>query len=123
MSAEVPNVIRPLGVQMYVEKIKPLKSDSGLLHLPESFDFRFSAKKKFDAIPDVFLARVLAVGPDECSGLQPGDHTFVWSYAEDPHNRLMTGESVGERNRMFIKGRRAGVTSEKCDHLEVLVEL
>lgn len=132
MSDEDPKFIRPLGVQMYVEKIRPLKSESGALHLPESFDFRFSAKMKHDAIPDFFLAKVLAVGPEERSGLQPGDHTFVWSYAEhsklrtDTSAGLMTGESVGEKNRFFINGTKnlyRDKPDEKCDHLNVVVDL
>lgn len=116
-----PDVIRPLGVQMYVEKIRPLISDGGI-HLPESFDHKFSAKKKFDAIPDYFIAKVLAVGPDERSGLQPGDHTLVWTYAEGDGSKMWTGVSVGEKNRFFIKGT-AGPHDEKCDHLGVVVEL
>lgn len=121
MSDSAPNVIRPLGVQMYVEKIRPLKSHGGI-HLPESFDYRFSAKKKFDAIPDFFIAKILAIGPDERSGLQVGDHTLVWTYAEGDGSKLFSGESVGEKNRLFIKGTPGG-HQEKCDHLNVLVEL
>lgn len=121
MSDEDPNVIRPLGARIYVEKIIPKMSDGGI-HIPESFDFKFSAKKKHDAIPDYFVAKVLAVGPDERSGLQPGDHTLVWTHAEGDGSKLWTGESVGEKNKFFINGTE-GPHDEKCDHLGVLVEL
>ncbi len=118
--SDEPNVIRPIGAKMYVEKIIP-KTSHGGIHIPESFDFKFSAKKKHDAIPDVTLVRVLAVGPDERSGLQPGDMTYIWTYASGDGSKLWTGEGVGEKNRFFIKGH-AGPHSEDCDHLNIVVE-
>ena len=115
-----PNVIRPIGAQMYIERVPRLQSDGGI-HLPETFNYRFSARQKMNAIPDYFLAKVLAVGPDERSGLQPGDHTLVWSYAGGDGAKLYVGESVGEKNRLFIRGE-TGQGGEKCDHLCVVVD-
>lgn len=117
-----PNVIRPIGAKMYVERIRPKKTEGGL-HIPETFKAGkngLSARERMNGIPDYFLARVLAVGPEERSGLQPGDHTFVWSYASGDGSKLYTGDSVGEKDRMFITGDAGDHTTQ--DHLGVLVE-
>ncbi len=118
-----PKFIRPLRAQMYVEKVKQTHfDDGGAIIKPDCFDYRFSAKKKFDAIPDFFVAKVLAVGPEERSGLQPGDHTLVWTYAAGDGSVLYAGTNVGERDRLFINGE-SGQSGEKCDHLSVVVDL
>jgi len=118
-----PNVIRPIGARMYVERIRPKQTPGGL-HIPECFKAGkngLSARERMNGIPDYFLVRILAIGSEECSGFRPGDHTFVWSYREGDGSRLYTGDSVGERDRIVIRGRRAGDSTEP-DHLDVLVE-
>lgn len=110
-----PNVIRPLRDQLYVQRIRPTQTEGGIL-LPETFKAGksgLSARQKMNAVPDFFLAKVLAVGPEERSGLQPGDHTFVWSYADGDGSKLFTGENVGEKDKLFITTK---------DHLGVAVE-
>ena len=119
-STDDPNVIRPLRDQLYVQRVRPTQTEGGIV-LPATFNYRFSARQKMNAVPDYFLAKVLAVGPEERSGLQPGDHTFVWSYADGDGSKLYVGESVGERDRLFIKGE-SGKSGDKCDHLGVVVE-
>lgn len=116
--------IRPIGARMYVERVKETHWRDSIVLKPETFapQKKFGARERMNAIPDFFLAKVLAVGPEEKSGLQPGDHTLVWSYADGDGSKLYTGESVGEKGRLFINGEEAGGAGEKCDHLAVLVE-
>ena len=75
--------------------------------LPQTFDHKHSARKRLNAVADHFLVRVLATGPEvarsEAAGLEQGDHALVWSYAEGSGERLWTGESTGERDRLFVR--------------------
>ncbi len=103
------NVICPLHDNIYVEKIVETETAGGIV-IPGSFDYRFSARLKFGAIPDYFRAKVLAVGPNkrelmdsEGQALAYGDEVYVYSYAGGDGSKLMTGESVGEKGRCFIK--------------------
>ena len=120
--SEEQTAIRPLRDQLYVQRIRATQTEGGIL-LPASFSpqKKFGARERMNSVPDYFLAKVLAVGPEERSGLQPGDHTYVWSYADGDGSKLYTGESVGEKDKLFIKGE-SGRNGEKCDHLGVVVE-
>lgn len=106
--AELQTVV-PIGSWIYVERIRE-KVSSGGIHLPETFragKSGLSARERINAIRDHFLVRVLATGPDvqksEAAGLFQGDHALIWSYAEGDGSKLYTGESVGEKDRLFIK--------------------
>lgn len=123
MSDETRTAVKPLGDRLYVQRIRETHYEGGIIHKPETFSpqKKFGARERMNAIPDFFLAKVLAVGPDERSGLKPGDHTLVWSYADGDGSKLYTGESVGEKDRLFIKGD-SGAAGEKCDHLGVAVD-
>lgn len=120
-----PDFIRPLRAQMYVERVVETHWRDTIIIKPETFaqTKRFSAREKFNAIPDYYLAKVLAVGPEERSGLQPGDHTMVWSYADGDGSVLYSGKSVGERGRLFINGYSGPEDTERCDHLNLKVDL
>jgi hypothetical protein len=119
---EEQTAIRPIGAGLYVQRVRATQTEGGIL-LPATFSpqKKFGAREKMNSIPDYFLAKVLAVGPEERSGLQPGDHTFVWSFADGDGSRLYTGDSVGEKDKLFIKGE-TGRSGERCDHLCVVVE-
>ncbi len=99
----------PIRDWLYVERIKETKTTGGIL-LPETFKAGksgLSARQKMNAIKDHFLVKVLATGPEvqksEASGLFQGDHALVWSYAEGDGSKLFTGETGGEKDRLFIK--------------------
>jgi co-chaperonin GroES (HSP10) len=99
-----PNVIRPLLDNIYVQRLKPSVSPGGII-FPETFKAGKngrSARQKFAAIPDLFHARVLAVGPD-VRELAQGDEVIVYSYADSDGSKVFTGESVGEKDKFFIK--------------------
>jgi co-chaperonin GroES (HSP10) len=97
----------PIRDNIYVERV-PKRVTPGGIHLPETFragKSGLSARERMNAIPDHF--RVLATGPEvqksEAAGLFQGDHALVWSYAKGDGTKLYTGESVGEKDRLFIK--------------------
>ncbi len=99
----------PIGTWIYVERI-PEKVSPGGIHIPETFragKSGLSARERINSIKDHFLVRVLATGPEvqksEAHGLFQGDHALVWSYAAGDGSKLYTGESVGEKHRLFIK--------------------
>lgn len=95
--------MKPLGSRLYVERIRPAVTPGGI-HLPETFKagkHGSSARQKVNAIEDTFRATVLAIGPD-VRELSPGDIVVVFSFAEGDGSKLYTGESVGEKGRMFI---------------------
>ncbi len=97
--------IRPLRDLLYVEKIRPTHSPGGLLHLPSTFRAGkggHSAREKMNATADHFPAKVLAVGP-QVREVKPGDTVLVWTFAEGDGSKLWTGDSVGEKDRLFIK--------------------
>jgi hypothetical protein len=99
-----PNVIRPTGSNIYIQRIRP-KMTPGGLHLPETFKAGKNGRSKreeFAAIPDTFHAHVLAVGPD-VRELAQGDEVIVFSYADSDGSKVFTGESVGEKDKIFIK--------------------
>ena len=102
---EGARVVRPLGDWILIEKIVPKKSESGLIHLPETFNHKHSATLKHGAVADYFKARVLARGPRVPSELEQFDEVFVYTYADGDGTRLYTGEDSGEKRRMFIKPR------------------
>jgi hypothetical protein len=116
---------RLVGARLYVERVTRTTTEGGL-HLPQTFSpsKRFGQRERMNAVPDYFLAKVLAVGPDEKSGLQPGDLTYVWSHAGagGDKQRLWVGETVGDKDRLFINGEDGSYDPEKCDHLHVVVE-
>lgn len=100
-----PNVIRPLRDQLYVQRLKQTHYEGGVILKPETFKAGkngFSAREKMNGIPDYFPAKVLATGPD-VRELSQGDEVLVWSYADGDGSKLYTGESVGEKDKMFIK--------------------
>ena len=104
-----PATVVPIGSWIYVERIAERMSPGGI-HLPETFragKSGLSARERINAIKDHFMVLVLATGPDvqksEAAGLLQGDHALVWSYAEGDGSKLYTGESVGEKDRLFIK--------------------
>jgi co-chaperonin GroES (HSP10) len=100
-----PNVIRPLRDQLYVERIRESHYANGVILKPETFKAGkngFSARERVNGVADYFPARVLACGPD-VRELSQGDEVLVWSYAEGDGSKLYTGESVGEKNKLFIK--------------------
>ncbi len=99
----------PIGSWIYVEKV-PERMSPGGIHLVETFRAGkngLSARERINAIKDHFLVRVLATGPEvhksEASGLFQGDHALVWSYADGDGSKLYTGESVGEKDRLFVR--------------------
>ncbi len=99
----------PIRDWLYVEKVIERLSPGGI-HLVECFKAGksgLSARQRINAIKDHFLVRVLATGPEvqksEAAGLFQGDHALVWSYAEGDGSKLYTGESGGEKDRLFIK--------------------
>jgi len=101
--------ISPIADWIYVERVRE-KVTAGGIYLPETFKagkHGHSAREKMNAVPDHFMARVLATGPavqrSEAHGLFQGDMALVWSYADGDGSKLYTGESVGERDRLFIK--------------------
>jgi co-chaperonin GroES (HSP10) len=111
MSAEddLRNVICPIRDNIYIERSIEKQSAGGII-FPETFNYRFSARLKMNAIPDVFRAKVLAVGTDtrelrdgDGVAIAYGDEVYVYSYAEGDGSKLYTGESVGEKSRIFIK--------------------
>ncbi len=102
-------ILTPIRDWLYVERIRETVTPGGIL-IPESFragKSGHSARLKMEAVRDYFLARVVATGPDvaksEVSGLEQGDHAFVWSYADGDGSKLFTGETVGEKDHLFIK--------------------
>ncbi len=104
-----PLTVCPIRDVLYVEKIPRLKSSGGI-HLVEVFKAGksgLSARERMNAIPDYFMVRVLATGPEvqksEAAGLFQGDHALVWSYAAGDGSKLMTGDGSGEKDRLFIK--------------------
>jgi co-chaperonin GroES (HSP10) len=99
-----PRYVRPIRDNIYIQRIRPAQSAGGII-FPTSFKFGksgFSAKAKMDAIPDVFPAHVLALGP-EVRELSVGDEIMVYTYAEGDGSKLYTGETTGERERLFIR--------------------
>lgn len=107
--AEEALTVLPCGTWIYVERIRKTETDGGIL-IPATFDHKHSARRRLGAVADHFLVRVLATGPEvarsEAAGLEQGDHALVYSYAEqmdDAHRGLWTGESTGERDRLFIR--------------------
>ncbi len=101
--------VSPIRDVLYVERMRPKATPGGIL-LPETFRAGrsgLSARERINSIPDLFLVRVLATGPEvqksEASGLFQGDHALVWSYAAGDGSKLYTGESVGEMDRLFIR--------------------
>ncbi len=99
-----PNVIRPLRDGLYVERMRETVTQGGIV-LPETFKAGkngFSARQKMNAVADHFRAKVLAVGPD-VRELSQGDEILVWAFAEGDGSKLYTGESVGDKGKLFIK--------------------
>ncbi len=95
--------IKPLRDRIYIRKIRETVSSGGIV-FPETFragKSGHSARLKMNAIQDTFHATVLAVGP-ESRELAPGDEVIVYSYAEGDGSKLFTGESVGEKDCLFI---------------------
>lgn len=111
--AEERLTVLPVGSWLYVERIRKTMSDGGSIHLPQTFKagkHGYSAREKMNAVSDTFLVRVLATGPEvarsEAAGLEQGDHALVYSFADaidDPNRGLWSGESSGERDRIFIR--------------------
>ncbi len=100
-----PNVIRPLRDQLYVQRIAETHYTGGVILKPGTFKAGkngFSARERMNGVADYFAARVLAIGPD-VRELSQGDEVLVWSYAEGDGTKLMTGDSVGEKDKMFVK--------------------
>ncbi len=101
--------ISPIRDWLYVERQRQKVTPGGIL-LPDTFKAGksgFSARQKMNAVADYFLAKVIATGPEvsksEVAGLGQDDHCFVWSYADGDGSKLFVGESVGERDRIFVK--------------------
>ncbi len=101
--------VSPIRDVLYVERLRPKRTPGGIL-LPEAFragKSGLSARERINSIPDLFLVRVLATGPEvqksEAHGLFQGDHALVWSYAAGDGSKLYTGESSDEKDRLFIK--------------------
>ncbi len=106
--AELLTVV-PIRDWLYVERI-PERTSPGGIHLVETFragKSGLSARERMNAVKDHFMVRVLATGPDvqksEAAGLFQGDFALVWSFAGGDGSKLMTGENVGEKDRLFIK--------------------
>lgn len=100
---ETPRCIVPLRDRLYVQRLRE-KVSAGGIHFPETFRagrHGHSAREKMNAVRDTFHAKVLAVGPD-VRELTQGDEVVVYSFAEGDGTKLYTGDSVGERDRMFI---------------------
>ncbi len=97
-----PRAIRPLHDRIYIQRVRVKESAGGIL-FPATFRQakQFSARERMNAIPDVFHAYVLAVGPD-VRELARGDEIVVFAYAEGDGSKLYTGDSSGEKDRMFI---------------------
>ena len=102
-------IVIPIRDWLYVEKI-PERMSPGGIHLVETFragKSGVSARERMNAVKDHFTVRVLATGPEvqrsEASGLFQGDLALVWSYAAGDGSKLFTGETGGEKNRLFIK--------------------
>jgi co-chaperonin GroES (HSP10) len=99
-----PNVIRPMGDRLYVQRIRETVTAGGIV-LPETFKAGkngFSARQKMNAVKDTFHARVLATGPD-VRELAQGDEVIVYSFADGDGSKLYTGDAVGEKDKLFIK--------------------
>ena len=98
-----PDTIRPLGDNIYIQRVRVEESRGGII-FPSTFRLKkqFSARERLNAVPDLFHAFVLAIGPD-VRELSQGDEIIVHAYAEGNVNTLWTGTSVGEKDRMFIK--------------------
>jgi co-chaperonin GroES (HSP10) len=96
--------VRPLGNRLYVERVKRERTEGGII-IPETFDTKFSARLKHAAVPDYFLARVLAKGEEVREDIDVGALTYVWTYAEGDGSKLWTGDDSGEKGRMFITER------------------
>ncbi len=99
-----PNVIRPLRDQLYVQKLVETHYGSGIIVKPSTFSpkKKFSARERMNAVSDTFHARVLATGPD-VRELAQGDEVIVYSFADGDGSKLYTGDSVGEKDRIFIR--------------------
>ncbi len=93
--------IRPLRDLVYVEKIPRLMSEGGI-HIPQAFKAR-GPGSRLQGVQDFFHAKVLAVGPEAQRDVAVGDEALVYTFAEGDGTTLYTGDSVGERNRMFVK--------------------
>ena len=107
--AEETLTVVPVGEWIYVERIRRTHTDGGI-HLPQTFKagkHGYSAAQKMNAVQDHFMVRVLATGPEvpnsEAAGLQQGDYALCWAFAEGDGARLWTGESSGEKDRLFVK--------------------
>lgn len=103
--ADGPRVLKAHGEWLYIEKIVELKTESGLLHIPQTFDAGSSPRKKFQAVKDTFRARVLSVGSRVTEPIRQFDEIIVYTFAEGDGSKLYTGENVGEKRRMFIKAK------------------
>lgn len=99
---ENPRAIRPLHDRIYIQKLRVAESKGGII-FPETFKLRkqFSARERLNSVPDLFHAIVLACGPD-VRELAQGDEIIVYSFADSDGSKMYTGESVGEKDRMFI---------------------
>jgi co-chaperonin GroES (HSP10) len=97
-----PRAIRPLHDRIYIQKLRVAESKGGII-FPETFKLRkqFSARERLNSVPDLFHAIVLACGPD-VRELSQGDEIIVYSFADSDGSKMYTGDSVGEKDRMFI---------------------
>ena len=96
-------VLKAHGEWLYVEKIIPEKTESGLLFIPSTADYKKNPRLRFANIDNTFRARVLSVGSRVSEPIYQGDEIVVWTFAEGDGSRLYTGENVGEKRKMFIK--------------------
>lgn len=94
--------IRPLHDRIYIQRLRVAESSGGII-FPATFRLKkqFSARERLNSVPDLFHAIVLAVGPD-VRELSQGDEVIVYSFADSDGSKMYTGESVGEKDRLFI---------------------
>jgi co-chaperonin GroES (HSP10) len=100
---ENPRAVRPLGSRIYIQRLRVAESKGGII-FPETFKLRkqFSARERLNSVPDLFHAIVLACGPD-VRELKQGDEIIVYSFADSDGSKMYTGESAGEKDRLFIE--------------------
>lgn len=118
--SDQPETLRAAYDWIYIEKIVPNETalgeevTEGGIIIPATFKSGFSARLKVNAIKDTFHARVLSIGRDvRAPDLAQFDEVIVYTYADSDGSKgvsvnpsidnLFSGESSGEKNRLFIK--------------------
>ena len=98
--------VRPLRNLVLVERVEKRVTDGGIV-IPETFDAKHSPRLKMLAKADYFEVEVKACGP-EVRDLKPGDHAYVFTFAEGDGTTLYTGTSdtgarADQAKRLFVK--------------------